>query len=586
MRQVLVDEAAEEHSDLDPTSEPDYRKPFLLWGGSAYLVVTALLFAASLHRTGGRVVYLIDDPAIHLSLAGNLAHHGTWGVVPHHFQSASSSPLWSVLLAGYILVASGLRSIGIPLADNIGPLLLNLAAGLWVIAIVAGQQRVFLPSRRRPLDALAVVVLVVFVLFLPAITLLGMEHTLQTALVLSAVVLFSRKAKGQALGWPRWLPYVLLGLATLVRFETLFVAAGLGVALLAQCLPGWRDADGPSVARQLRRAIGVGLAAALPFVAFAVFNRAMGQGWLPNSVLAKGQGVSGSSGSTFGMVTILNRLTSDPLLGAMVVVTAAALVISWGQRRRYVFPAIVFLVATLGHVTLAQVGWFERYQAYLIALGVLTMLAIADETVPSARRAPARAYLVPCLTVLALLLCITKVDLTIRVPDAVDDTYLQRYQAGQFLGRYYDGEPVATGELGYVSLEHEGPLTDLFGLGDYDVLQARRATEQHPGKEYWAQLAEDRGFRVAAVYPTTLLFDTPDDWILVGEWHLSSRIITAAEPTFQFWATTPEEVAPLQQHLRDFEPDLPAGSTLTLNPLAEYRADDIMQQRAGGQPGG
>ena len=527
-------------------------------------------------------MYLIDDPAIHLSVAGNLAHHGTWGVVPGVFQSASSSPLWTLLLAGYLLVASGLRSIGIPLADNVGPLLINLLAGLWVIAIVAGEQRVLLPSRRRPLDALAVAVLVVFVLFLPALTLLGMEHTLHVALVLSAVVLFHRGASGRPTGWPRWLPYLLLGLATLARLETLFLAGAIGVAMLAQCLPGWGTGDPPRFASQFRRAVLVGLAAFVPFTAFALFNKLMGQGWLPNSVLAKGQGVSGDPSSQFRLVSVLNRLTTDPLLAAMAAIAAGALLVGWRQGRRYTFVAIVFLVATAGHVTLAQVGWFERYQAYLVALGVLTLLAIADETVPSARRVPARAFLVPGLTVLALLLCVTKVDLTLKVPVAVDDTYQQRYQAGQFLAEYYDGQPVATGELGYVSLEHDGPLTDLLGLGDYEVLQERRSSHQHPGRDYWAQLARDRGFKVAAVYPTTLLFDTPDDWILVGEWHMNRGTVTALDPTFQFWATTPEEVAPLEEHLRDFESRMPAGSTLAINELAEFRAADLMKGDSGG----
>src|SRR6478609_3379099 len=113
MSEVLQGEAVAEAVDAEPAPEPDYRKSFLRWGGGSYLLVTALLFAASLHKTGGRVVYLIDDPAIHLSLAGNLAHHGTWGVVPGVFQSASSSPLWTLLLAGYLWVAGGLRSIGI-----------------------------------------------------------------------------------------------------------------------------------------------------------------------------------------------------------------------------------------------------------------------------------------------------------------------------------------------------------------------------------------------------------------------------------------------------------------------------------------
>ena len=77
----------------------------------------------------------------------------------------------------------------------------------------------------------------------------------------------------------------------------------------------------------------------------------------------------------------------------------------------------------------------------------------------------------------------------------------------------------------------------------------------------------------------TLFTDTPDEWILVGEWHLDRDPVTAFGETFQFWATTPEEVAPLQQHLRDFESEMPEGARLDLNDLASYRAEQML---AGG----
>src|SRR4051812_21679740 len=69
--------------------------PFFRWGAGIYLVSLAGLVAACLRRTGGHLVYSLDDPAIHLTVATNLVDHGTWGVVPGHFESASSSPLWT-----------------------------------------------------------------------------------------------------------------------------------------------------------------------------------------------------------------------------------------------------------------------------------------------------------------------------------------------------------------------------------------------------------------------------------------------------------------------------------------------------------
>ena len=374
-----------------------------------------------------------------------------------------------------------------------------------------------------------------------------------------------------------------LALAVLVRFESLFVAVGIGVALLAGA---WRPLAVAEPARwreRLGQAVLVGVVAAVPFVAFSVFNLALGGELLPNSVIAKttlGQGLSGQP----GLRGYADRLTTDPLLAGLVVLALGYLVLAAtggvaGERqRRAIFPSVAFVVAVALHVGVAQIGWFERYQAYLVGLGLLTALSIAAAVVPRERRT-----IVPALLCLAVLLSPVKWQLLIDTPTSSDNTYRQRYQAGKFLERYYDGAPVATGELGYISLFHEGKVTDLYGLGDHEVLEAR--SKNRDTKAYWAELARRRGFKVAAVYPSTLFLDTPDEWILVGTWKLKEKRITAFDSDFQFWATTPEEVAPLKAHLESFEPSLPKEVTTSYNPLAELRRDQLLRERAG-KPGG
>ena len=57
-------------------------------------------------RRLGQVGYMIDDGYIHLSLARNLLQTGTWGLSPHVFCGASSSPVWTALLS--LTLAAGL----------------------------------------------------------------------------------------------------------------------------------------------------------------------------------------------------------------------------------------------------------------------------------------------------------------------------------------------------------------------------------------------------------------------------------------------------------------------------------------------
>ena len=82
-----------------------------------YLGLVGILLWVSLARTGGTFVYAQDDPYIHLALARTLADHGVWGIRPGQFASASSSPLWTVLLA--VLWKLGAHAVWVPFALNI-----------------------------------------------------------------------------------------------------------------------------------------------------------------------------------------------------------------------------------------------------------------------------------------------------------------------------------------------------------------------------------------------------------------------------------------------------------------------------------
>ncbi len=537
----------------DP-AEPDARS-FLRWGLASYLVAVGLLVAAIVWWLDGHLAYVLDDAAIHLSIADRLAHDGTWGVVAGEFQSASSSPLWTVLVAAALLIAG-------PLAAWV-PLLLNVAAGVGAVWILAQSQTVVRPARSRRADAVATVVLVTLVLFLPGLAVVGMEHTLHVALVLAAVLGVHRWALGRPGARPA-VTYAVVVLAALTRFETAFLVVGLAAALLA-------------VDRRahLRRAAGLVAAAAVPIAAFGVVNRAMGGGWLPNSILAKGQGTGLSQSDGTGPVDIAGRLTQDPVLAVLFGVAVAYLVLR-GLRSPAAVPAVALAVAAPLHAALADVGWYERYQAYLIAVGVYMVLAILAE-VPASLRGRA----VAAVAVLGVLLCVTKANLLVEAPIAADDMYRQQYQAGRFLDRYYDGEPVATDQLGYISYFHDGPLTDFAGLGDYAVLEE---PGDRPFREVWPELAAERGFRVVVLYDKAAAFNVPRGWVRAGEWRIDSEPLSGVSRTLQFFATVPDEVAPLQDHLRDFEDDLPDRTQLHINESAGLQAMALAAGADGEDP--
>jgi hypothetical protein len=537
-------------------------RSFERWGIATYLLVTLALVASVLVYLG-KFIYVLDDPAIHLSMADRLVSNGTWGVVPGHFESASSSPLWTALVAAGLVLTP--RSV-----EEWVPLVLNVVAGLAVVLVLARSQTALRPGagRGRRLDAVATVALVAVALFLPGLALVGMEHSLHVLLVLAAVIAVHQRgdAAGSAgrvhLGW---LPYALLALATLTRFESAFVAVGLagGLALT--------DGDlRAGLADRWRAIAGVLAASALPTAAFALWNKAMGGGFLPNSVLAKGQGTGSRSGGSNGLgpSDISQRLTQDPLLALMVGVALIYLVVTWGRPARQRLVALTLVVASLFHAVLADMGWFERYQAYLLAIGVYFLLGVVAEL----PRAVQRRALVAAVT-LVVTFGMVKVVLFAETPLAADDMYRQQYQAARFFERYYDGRPIATDQLGYISLLHDGPLTDLAGLGDYEVLR-ERPDNREDRPVYWQQLSEERGFEVVAVYDTIALTGAPEDWVLGGSLHIEGEPVTSVTPNLQIWSSTSAEadVEALLAHLDEFRDDLPDRMSLEINEWAGFQA--------------
>jgi hypothetical protein len=514
-----------------------------LWAVGAVALVTLLLAALSLRRTGGVFVYVLDDPAIHLTVARRLAYDGTWGVVPGQFQSASSSPLWTLLLAATQLVVRGR-------AGEYVPLVLNVAAALVVVRLLAPELRRFDPFT-------AVVVGVVF-LFLPGLAFMGMEHTLHMALVLAAVLAVERRQTVPAMA--------LVFLAALTRGETVFVVVGLVVALgVVGSLP-WR--------RWLLAAVQLGGAAAVALGTVAVCDLAFGQEVLPNSVMAKSFGARGDTRRSLGAAW--ERLWTDPLLAVLLLLSLALVVAAW-RRKDWsgpaLFPAVVVVVATLLHVELAAVSRSLRYEGYLLGIGVLVFLRALPELVRLVHRSrwPVAQRVGPAVLVLALVpFAALQVIRTAQVPDEVGVMYEQRYQVARFLDDSYDTDAVAIGELGYIGLYHDGPLTDIYGLGDHEVLTAHLDDRDGPG--FWRQLQRQRGFRVVAMFDFSIREDIPDDWILVGSW----RSPEASFEVTDFWAAVPEEVGALREDLERYEAELPADVEVSYNALAPFLAADRM----------
>jgi hypothetical protein len=224
-----------------------------------------------------------------------------------------------------------------------------------------------------------------------------------------------------------------------------------------------------------------------------------------------------------------------------------------------------YLLTVLLHLSFASVGWFERYQAYLLIGGVFVVLLVAQHALASHY---ARAVNWALLAAL-LILPAEKFRLTTYAPLACHNIYKQQYQMGEFLREYYPQRTAMVNDLGLVAFLHGGPLVDVWGLGSHEVLRARKDGRFfHPS--YVQRLAGNHHVDVIAIYDIALRGVKPKSWVKVASWDLEATWwgdrrrrpflgIPPAWPAVVFYAPSALAAEELGRNLRAFEPRLPAG---------------------------
>jgi hypothetical protein len=498
-------------------------------------VTLVVVLVVALRATGGTFTYAIDDAAIHLTLARNLVH-GTFGIVPGTYQSASSAPLWELLLAPFLAISRNAWW---------APLLLNLVALGWLIRSfgrIATVQRMV----RAPLGLLAVAALPIGLGWIPLV-LIGMEHTMHAAVFVQLLVWLDARVRGTiasraAVAW-----YVLIALAALLRFETMFVAIGLALALLLAPDP------------RRRAALGTLVAAALPIVGFAALNRALGQYALPNSVVAK---TALGTGSLLPSVDqVVTRFTDDPLLLLLTIVAAVLLVIELRRpkdRREHRLASsglVAGLTAVALHLCFADVGWFERYQAYLVIGLAWSILTVASDLErPRWGVAP--------VAVAVVVLSLFRVSLLAATPHAQLEIYEMQYHVGQFLSQAYGDQPIAVGDIGYVGWFHQGDLVDTAGLGSFDVLAARK--DGRWGPQSSSELFDQHGVQALAEYDVYFGHGGQQaGFSKVATWCVQEPRSVLSDRCVGFYARDGEGVDRLRDEMQRYAGQLPDGVTLT-----------------------
>lgn len=487
----------------------------------------------------GHISYTLDDAYIHMAIAKHVAQDGVFGITPYEFSASSSSPLWTFLLAGIFSATGPLEWM---------PLLLNWLCGIGIIIALWKFTK-----RTNISNGPTLLLLISAIIFLPMIpiAMTGMEHLLHTATIIAMAYtvwpLLDRNTKD---GFRAALPLGLWSaIAVSSRFETLFTASAIILAL--------------ALIKKWKSIIICAVGTTLPVLAFGFYWLANGQSFFPNSVLIKG-----SVPDVSGFIQILNSLGLDafntlvttPHIYILVLILAVGL---WKNRSKNAYwsqsslLAAITITAILLHLQFAKVGWFYRYESYLIALSFMG-IAILLKTTPSQiekqnlwNRIIAGFILILCIGPLAHRTVIAHVN----TPQATHNIYQQQYQSGLFLKKYYNTAAIAANDIGAINFLASPRCLDLWGLGSREtmLLHMKNAlTTQEIRK-----LTQARKVKIAIIYESWFhdKCTLPKEWIKAGTFSIQNNVICGDE-TVTFFAVEPEEAPKLRANLREFSKEL------------------------------
>ncbi len=499
--------------------------------------------------TGGFCPYVLDDTYITMAMAKHAAA-GVWGVTPHEFSSTTSTPLWVALLAGCY------RLLG---PREAAPLVLSSATAVALLLTLGWLLR---REGVQPLPLVLVLLVAMFAVPLIPLLFCGSEHPLHMLLVVGLVYAGALALAPVPRRGALVICCALIVPAVLTRYESAFLVAALMWLAVGR--------------RKFLAAFWLGCAAALPLLGYGLWCASHGWPLVPTSILMKAARPEFSLAGLLrflvgdtpkGAVGLLGILTTPHMLALCVVLLTAWLAL----RARPATPAtalardvvVVALVGTLLHMQLAQVGWFYRYENYLLLLGLVAVTLAWQQGLATRGGWTRRAWL--ALLVLALCPLAQRAWHAFRdVPRAARNIYEQQVQMALFLREHYAGQAIAANDIGAMNFFTDLRLLDTHGMGTLAVFNAKR--EQSYGPVTLEQLARQHGVRVAVIYPEWLerkWGGVPSAWRRVGSWTIPDNMI-CAHATVVFYAVAEGEDEPLRQRLQAFAAKLPPAVTWRL----------------------
>lgn len=487
-------------------------------GISTFVFSLLVVIYWALLKTNFNFTYPLDDSYIHLAIAKNLAQHWVWGVTKFEFTSASSSPLYTVIIAKLIKLFG--NNLYIPLA-------LNIVIGFAIISIATKfieEQFANIPKVYQYL------ILNCFILFLPlhTIVFLAMEHTLHCMFVLLLFREFYNYLYSKLTNQYLLPIYAFLSLST--RYETLFILFPIGLVLLYR--------------KDYRLLIFTILASSISIFGFGAYFISNGGRLLPYSVLVKGDSPQLNLDSILTFIRFsstkakINTGVTATLLFSLFFVINQIRIKDFNFRKPINLLVLSVLFVSLAHTLFAGPGFFFRYEAYVICL----LLFLLSYSLENSQQNHYFNYIIFALIPFIALRVIYSI---IQSPQASQNIYEQQIQMANYISKHKEIKSVAVNDIGAIAYFNDDlKVLDLWALATPElsefVLWEKKsclplAVTTALKKELIGKLSTKKDVTHILMYPNIFSGIAQDNWQVYDSLVMKSKRVVCADTLVYYY---------------------------------------------------
>jgi hypothetical protein len=387
-----------------------------------------------------------------------------------------------------------------------------------------------------------------------ALTLSGMEHILHTVFIIYLIYYSLRVNTESNSNKDITLMFVFSILATAMRYETLFVIAGISIILLLR--------------KKIFLSIGIVIFSLLPIIIFGVYSINQGSYFLPNTLLLKGniQGFSTDLLINYAIVLFV-RIFKYPhiLISISIIIISIISIKPKSLKDNNLTLGIILLIAWFFHLVFAGVGWFYRYEAYLVVLSICYSAYLVNKY--------QERYFNGDFSFINLFISLRKLKISVIIllfiiigsyslrlgssfyksSLAPKNIYEQQVQMAYFT-KFSESKSILLNDIGAVSYFNDITIMDLNGLGNFEIAQAIKNKQFN--LDFLKNYSVSKNCELAIIYEGIHDFALPKEWIKIGSWKIKNNVICWKDVVF-IYVTNSANENKFRKDFKEFSKQLP-----------------------------